>query len=588
MHQSKLKHKKGQEVVQQKNVSGAIALEDNRSNSSFSGSALQLMSKSDLVVYQESFVRQHSGSKGWDLEKLDDLIEWASSYKQIQNILGKMSYEEWSDIRHVHVDGSELANKVVKPDILFDPDLDPKGQKPDVERLRKYADYWAKMANPVSPNQSLKSLIDNQRKYETVIAAVNQKDGTSALDTHRTLGIELEFAQYGGASLGSHVDLAVSNDSVLKTVPGIWVLETDSNKKLEVGVPPMYVIDADSGKLNIKVVSAVRAIVKKALETARDKFKDGSLVKDFLSEMPNQGLGKNWSKKAALSDGLRFEGRKKHDPVWGHLIEQSDKLGLHDSKEQNKYMYEQINVAMTGDEIAQDISSQTEHEKTLPKRSYDWLGTLAGEILAYLDSKMKDKGLASAKILMSKGLAGIGALPDIIDSNGTGVASYVKEIFGIWVKDNTPNQVVSAAMSSKNGIEQLAAFTNDGKKKGKPKRATQNANAISDMILRGYAKSRQGQFDDDPPEVEEGEQKAIKREVKATLLSINNLIPASHWLATPQTKFGSEKFDGQNSGLGVRKDTFVSIPSGDKRKLHLAEIRSDWTIDKFTQDHTEE
>ena len=251
-------------------------------------------------------------------------------------------------------------------------------------------------------------------------------------------------------------------------------------------------------------------------------------------------------------------------------------------------MYEQINISMTAEEIAQDIKKQKEHEKDLPPRQYDWLSTLAGEIYTYLDSQMNAPALAAAKTLMSKGLAGIGALPDLINHNPNGVASYVKEIYGIWVKDNTPNQVVSAAMGTKNGLDQLSGFTNDVKKRKKPQRATRNAKAISDLIIERVRKSRELWEGDEGAIVSPDEKAAIRKEVKATLINIHNLIHADTWLGNQPTTFGHEKFDDGNSGLGVRKDTFVTIPSGKQRKLHLAEIRSDWTIDKFTKDHSEE
>lgn len=216
-----------------------------------------------------------------------------------------------------------------------------------------------------------------------------------------------------------------------------------------------------------------------------------------------------------------------------------------------------------------------------PPASYDWLSNLANQINIYLDSKMDNKHLSSAKILLSKGLAGIGALPDISVDVSDGVASSVKEIFGIWIKDNTPNLVVSAALDDRSACEQLSGFTNDVKKRKKPRRATRHAADISEMIIDALRKSRNRV-------VSEKEKLAIRNEVKATLLRIHALIPVDRWIRNESVHYGKETFDGIHAGLGVRKDTFVNIPSGEKRKLHLAEIRSDWTIDKFTQDYKTE
>lgn len=544
---------------------------------------VQLMKKTDLYPYQQIFINQHSGSKGWDVKRLDRLIEWATKYKQITSVLGKMSYDEWNSIQEAYKDSSILGDKIYMPDKQLDPEQSPQGKKPTMGDLRAYNYYWAKKANPVSPNQDLISLISNQRKYETIISALSKNDKTSILDSHRTMGIELEFAQYAGPDLGAHTELAVSNNSILQSVPGEWVLETDDNKKLEIGVPPMYVIDTETGGINIDVISSIRGIVKTALETTRDKYKDGGAISDFVAEMPNQGLGKNWSKKATILQSLRFKGRTTYTYSGREVVNPA--LGLHSGSETNKYMYEQINLSMTASEIAENIERQKIHEEKLTPREYDWLGKLANDINDYLDSKMNNKHLSSAKILFSKGLAGIGALPDISAHASDGVASSVKEIFGIWIKDNTPNLVVSAALDDRSACEQLSGFTNDVKKRKKPRRATRHAADISEMIIEALRKSRNQIYGGN---VSEKEKLAIRNEVKATLLKIHALIPADRWIENESIHYGEETFDGIHAGLGVRKDTFVDIPSGEKRKLHLAEIRSDWTIDKFTQDHKTE
>lgn len=548
---------------------------------------MQLMQNEDLLPYQRVFINQYSMVGGWSAERLNELIVWASEYKQITNILGKMSYDEWNSIREAYADSSRLGNKIHMPDKQLDPELSPQGKKPAVEQLRTFNSYWAKKANPVHPDQSLLSLITHQRKYETILSALSKEDGTAILDSHRTMGIELEFAQYGGPDLGAHTELAVSNDSILKEVPGQWVLETDNNRKLEIGVPPVYVIDKETGGINIDVISSIRGIVKTALETARDKYKDKGAVNDFITEMPNQGLGKNWSKKAAMPQTLEFKGRTTYSEYSGKETEVKPDLGLHSGHKENKYMYEQINLSMTADEIAENIEKQKKHEEGLPARPYDWLGHLANQINVYLDSKMSGENLSSANILLSKGLAGIGALLDIRSHGSDGVASSVKEIFGIWIKDNTPNLVVSAVMGNRNAYEQLSGFTNDTKKRGKPQRATRHARDISEMIIEAVRKSRNW-YDEDDGKVLPAEKSAIRNEVKATLVKIYDLIPADEWITNPSIHYGAEPFDGIHAGLGVRKDTFVNIPSGESRKLHLAEVRSDWTIDKFTADHKTE
>ena len=544
---------------------------------------VQLMKQADLFPWQQIFINQHKESKGWNVERLNRLIEWAAKYKQITSVLGKMSYGEWNSIQEAYKYSSILGNKIYMPDKQLDPEQSPQGKKPTMEDLRAYNSYWSKKANPVSPNQNLISLITNQRKYETIISALSKNDRTFILDSHRTMGIELEFAQYAGPDLGAHTELAVSNDSILQNVPGEWVLETDDNQKLEIGVPPMYVIDTETGGINIDVISSIRGIVKTALETSRDKYKDGGTISDFVAEMPNQGLGKNWSKKAMALSSLAFKGRTTY--TYSGREEVNPALGLHSGTEKNKYMYEQINLSMTAAEIAENIERQKIHEKVLSPRSYDWLSNLANQINIYLDSKMDNKHLSSAKNLLSKGLAGIGALPDISAHASDGVASSVKEIFGIWIKDNTPNLVVSAALDDRSACEQLSGFTNDVKKRKKPRRATRHTADISEMIIDALRKSRNQIFEGD---VSEKEKLAIRNEVKATLLRIHALIPVDRWIRNESVHYGKETFDGIHAGLGVRKDTFVNIPSGEKRKLHLAEIRSDWTIDKFTQDHKTE
>lgn len=48
-----------------------------------------------------------------------------------------------------------------------------------------------------------------------------------------------------------------------------------------------------------------------------------------------------------------------------------------------------------------------------------------------------------------------------------------------------------------------------------------------------------------------------------------------------QAEFLKESFEGGKAGYGVRKETFVKIPSGLETKLHLAEIRGDENVDEF-------
>lgn len=550
-------------------------------------SVIQRVSYESLGVMNKYELRNYEGRNGWDEESIRALVEWSISLKQIRSVLGNMSAEEWKDLKEVHANGSELNTKVKKPTEELNPDTKRKGQNRSNDELRRIMKFWGKMANPTSPSITLSTLISYQKTYEKLLLRFEQKDHTNIMDTHRTMGIELEFAHYAGENLGAHGILAKSSSSISSSVPGEWVLETDDSQKLEIGTPPFLIQDLGQGKLNVPVIRAIREIVKKSLQQARDQFSDDDKVEDFVKAMPAKGLGNNWKKTNKLNSALKFRGAKERGWFSDH---QKDFLGL-DYKQgaenpSRKRMYEQINLTLTPSEIAENMEKQKEHESVgVGERSYDWVYRLNDDIKTYLSRFLSGSPFSNTRTIMAKGLAGVAALPSIVAATGTGIFSSIKEIFGIWVKDNTPNQVVNSIPNQPKYIDVMLAFTSNvvprkkRKKKRKPAQAAIHTEAIGTMVANAT--------EDNEPEYLEINKSKMKKEVGAMLNNIHGvLVNKTPITNQPRSTYDqSESFEDEHAGLGSRKDTYLNIRSGDNRKLHLAEVRSDWTIDRFMNDN---
>lgn len=565
---------------------------------------IQRISYDSLGVLDKHDLRNYQGRNGWDEESIKALVSWSISLKQIRSVLGNMSAEEWLDLKRVHANGSELNTKVKGPLEELNPDKKRKGKERSKEELYKILNFWAKMANPTSANIDLKTLIHYQQTYEKLLLKLATLDHFNIMDNHRTMGVELEFAHYGGQNLGAHGILAISKNSVLSSVPGEWVLETDDSQKLEIGAPPMLIQDAQGGKLNVPVIKAIRAIVKAALQKARDQFKHDDKVEDFVTAMPGKGLGLTWTKTNKLTTtNLKFRGayersakgiemglnryQEQQDTLGlDYTVEDRDRYGVGAKKQSldlikaKKHMYEQINITLTPQEIAKNLERQKTHEGT-PSRDRAWIYTLNDTIKAYLARFLQGSALSATRTIMAKGLAGIVVLSDAM--NKSGFFSTIKEIMGIWIKDNTPNQVANSVPQAFTYRDMVLAFTNTvkpRKRKGKRKQANADfhATAIGGLIVSAAAM--------DPPDITLNAT-TIKKEVQSTLANINANVQHKTLIKNKDrsTYDQSESFTGVHAGLGVRKDTYINVKSGNKRKLHLAEVRSDWTIDRFMSDN---
>lgn len=475
------------------------------------------------------------------------------------------------------------------------------------------------LANPVIDFQSAKTLVASQHVYEKTL------DKATLMDTHRTMGIELEFAKYTGPLLDSHIVLAKSEVPILQSVPGEWVLETDSNQKLEIGVPPLLVKDVAKGKVNVEVINAQRNIIKSALMRARDKCtpgQKGEIIKFATQYMEEEGLGANWQwvyegetkDKTKIKDVMAFAGAPDGMP---EKVNERDPHG----------MYEQINLTLKPDEIAAAMIALREKEKVELKdeRPYDWLYELYEAISSHFEKVPKLPSASPVTVHFSKAVASLGAIPSILAKNANineGAYSGVKELFGIWTKDNAANVIAGAAGKEtqstqdalkayleedanietlyqlvKTAIEQSEEIgTITGRITGMKSSLRQEKNKEYRLLIeKGYRiglppeneEEEEEEEDTDRQLLPQAESKAefkweiIEDEIRGLFAKTLEILETGIYQVNPGgLKFGEEAFGGTQAGDGVRKETFINLPLS-KRKLYLAEIRSGWSITRY-------
>lgn len=87
-----------------------------------------------------------------------------------------------------------------------------------------------------------------------------------------------------------------------------------------------------------------------------------------------------------------------------------------------------------------------------------------------------------------------------------------------------------------------------------------------------------------PKPTGEFKEEIVKKEIEELFTKILPRLESGTYLVNrSDLKFGEEIFGNDQAGDGVRKETFVNVRSS-KRKLHLAEIRSGWTIRRYLEE----
>lgn len=425
---------------------------------------------------------------------------------------------------------------------------------------------------------SVTDITANQKTYQQWLQRHYSKG--QIMDMHRSLGLEYEFATFASKSgkppgIPAHVELGKSSAlSSLFNMP--FALESDTGNELEAVTPPLLVADSDTG-INKGAANRIYMKYKHSLEALRDKTGIGTELTKL--DYSAAGLGDGWTFTGPMQN-LCLDNRDKHLHSPGRV-------------------YSQMNISLTAEEIADFTKERSKEKSSLSQKA---VARAFGAVLplleqhrdAALDAHVPDEeraeatqALNAANTNLSKGLAGLVSIPSILAKNEginqtkTSLFSSVKEYCGIWLKDSIPNLV-------DNTLAQAAA-------RAAMRAVIQAATAEVKNALDTEVNNELGLIKDDVKEwfswpfrkTERAEEKlagykaTYERELTATfnglLDRLNNEAPELQDTQAPV--YGQEKFG--NQGLGVRKDTFVNIPGGANRKLHLAEMRKDQAIEQL-------
>ncbi len=422
--------------------------------------------------------------------------------------------------------------------------------------------------------KNTKEITDAQRTYQNWLSG---KIGSEKImDTHRSVGFEYEFATYSipkeGLEIDSHKEIGHSRQlSSLFSTP--FKLETDSDNEIEIVTPPLIIADID-GEINKEAADNIYTFYK---DSAID-LRDDNLGKKIKTiNLVDKGFGNVWKFDKAAGDLAISAGREKHA----------------DSDDQ---IYSQMNISLTPGEISDFMDAQ----------SLDWADDRDAETLEGTDLfsnayfrilNLLEEGSPGAdevrtlNVLISRALSNILALPSIIlnqEYRDKGLLdskhSAVKETFGIWVKDTIQSILCyfEAEDGQTNKIVKEAVGSNvDGILEILEQELLTDQNIAfprADITEEGGDKlqaeinKRNSDFADQ-----------VKTEARASITKIIRALEGDDPLFDYDTKFLDESFQDDDAGYGVRKDTYVEIPSGEDRSLHLAEIRGDETVEKFLQ-----
>ena len=424
-----------------------------------------------------------------------------------------------------------------------------------------------------------------QSEYQNWLA--DSMSTKEIMDSHRSVGFEYEFASYckeDGKSPGldAHIELGKSDElSPIFQMP--FVLETDSEDELEAVTPPLLIADV-GGEINRNAANAIYSAYKASLKALRDgnmpKIGENPKKKLVDLDYAASGLGENWRYTRAMQ-GLWLGKRLKHSGS-------TDRI------------YSQMNISLTAEEIA-DFTQTRSHlgernpfavvvtANTAVKKIFDTnldgaFQVYAGEAgMSPNDARMAWQNVSTAVTNICKGLAGLVSIPSILAENegikGESLFSNVKEYCGMWIKDSIPNIVDSSLADphSRSIMHALMVVSVD--------EVAEALGATVDGELKRIKAGVKEWFTwpfktDSRADTKLAEyKKTFKSELSTTFEMVMTRLekPAPRRVGTKGIpEYGGERFGKE--GLGVRKDTFVNIASGEARTLHLAEMRNDWVI----------
>ena len=418
------------------------------------------------------------------------------------------------------------------------------------------------------------SLLNAQKEWQDFLH-YNEVPMAAILSVHRSFGFEYEFATWElvnpkGPDVASHTEVGKSAP-LSPFFNTSFILETDAQKELELVAPPLLAGGAN-GLINKTFISQVHTLFINELVTFRTTHSSTNTRVNALPFNNYIGTAWNWSASGALIRVARARNK------WA---EKTNQIGY------------QLNIALTPHEIAAQFQenspgSDTEHEN------------LYNKILKRFHDNATYKSLTSIRrtaidpaiLLLLKGISNAIAIPTL-----TLVAkirkpwvsgdlhSHVKDLHGIWVKDNVPNITLAAVKGDNQAQDDLRSIILTEKDKiardiltsipayNPPKKAKGENEGITAM------RDAHTELDTKVKDTT-SLKKAAEEEAIACLTKVAQRLENHDETPTTNTKtdFLAEKF---GTGDGVRKDTYANIPVSGNNTLHLAELRTNTTTDAF-------
>jgi hypothetical protein len=446
--------------------------------------------------------------------------------------------------------------------------------------------------------------IESQKAYQDKLA-----EDHVPKTTYRSVGFEFEFAAHD-QELAAHIDLAQSeNFSKLFKLP--FLLETDSGSVLEIGFPPFVFANRPDGSPNTAAISLIYQTVQNRIRNIGDK--PGETLDQVILALQAAGFGSGWE--------LIGKGQIYHDMLKTGNKSESEKL-------KERGIYSQMNISLTARESAEAMRLfEPRTDKNIVESSYK-----------DLRDQLHGGSEAAAKIHIAKCYANALASLDILQesttplSKGWDVASTVKELLGVWVKD-TPANILRGLRVDPQDLEtaqdwviklieaeimkfdiddflfgKFKNFAGDGMRTLKDAISNRAIDPAAEVILARLPDTVRVAFGDAIEAMENPQEFGGVRGILAIFQSA--VTPAEktiigHWrqefdsliqdvrkmtlrlkdevrgLETiDRPKYGAETF---GTGQGVRKDTYIKPISGGGLGEHLsvAEVRDDLAVKKF-------
>jgi len=403
---------------------------------------------------------------------------------------------------------------------------------------------------------SVKEILDAQKEYQNWLFNVYNGDINKIMSLNRSIGFEFEFATYKFKNvddkdqLPGHTELGKTDIfSPLFNTP--FILETDIYNELEIGIPPFLIANVN-GEINKVAIHKIWQKLRRTMQKINVEALDYNLL-ELVMIFERYGLGNGWQINNGNPDVLITK-RKKHKAI-------------------KHQVYSQLNISITAKEIAEFISSYG-HIAYLPER-FEYFSATYMLLYNVLDNNIRTSQGETAIVNICKGLSNLLAIPSLLllkdqpesKQNNMGVYSGVKETFGMWVKDSILN-IVDYSLTDHLIREEVKKILIE---------TYSELDEIMELQIEKAMKIVRTQFGF-KEEYKNIAFTEYKNTISELVKRLNNSSPG-YILNKCNVLYKTETFPAQ--GNGVRRDTFVNIPSPNDVKFHLAELRNDDHIESF-------